>query len=148
MSPKLRFAGLQLCLALQSSHCHHRFTSLLAVGTALLPAVDTAFSSRILGFRPWLFFFTDSWVPTLAVFSSLKLSPLTATRNLCRPRFVATLDMRHWFTLEVLDSFQHTMTALGIGSIQLTPGLDLHPLQTSSCPELPGLTHPLQCHHS
>ena len=29
------------------------------------------------------------------------------------------------------------MTALGIGSTQLTPGLDLHPLQTSSCPELP-----------
>ena len=58
-APKLRFAGLQLCLALKSSHCHHRFTSLPAVGTALLPAVGTA-----------LFFalFTDSWVPTLAVF--------------------------------------------------------------------------------
>ena len=60
-SPTLRFAGLQLCTALQSSHCHHRFTSLPAVGTALLPAVGSALASRvlgslkrILGFRPWL----------------------------------------------------------------------------------------------
>ena len=67
-SPKLRFAGLQLCLALQSSHCHHRFTSLPAVGTALLPAVGCALASRVLGSLPWLFLFTDSWVPTLAVF--------------------------------------------------------------------------------
>ena len=46
-----------LSVALQSSHCHLVSTSLPAVGTALLPAVGTALSSRILGFRPWLFFF-------------------------------------------------------------------------------------------
>ena len=46
-----------LSVALQSSHCHLGTTSLPAVGTALLPAVGTALSSRILGFRPWLFFF-------------------------------------------------------------------------------------------
>ena len=105
-SPKLRFAGLQLCLALQSSHCHHRFTSLPAVGTALLPAVGCALASRVLGSLPWLFLFTDSWVPTLAVFfgSSLKLSPLTATRNLCRPRFVTTLDMMHCLLLKIIDN--------------------------------------------
>ena len=45
-----------LSVALQSSHCHLVSTSLPAVGTALLPAVGTALSSRILGFRPWLFF--------------------------------------------------------------------------------------------
>ena len=56
-SPTLRFAGLQLCTALQSSHCHRRFTSLPAVGTALLPAVDYALASRVLGSLPWLFFF-------------------------------------------------------------------------------------------
>ena len=28
-SPTLRFVGLQLCIALQSSYCHHRFTSSL-----------------------------------------------------------------------------------------------------------------------
>ena len=55
-SPTLRFAGLQLCTALQSSHCHHRFTSLPAVGTALLPAVGYALASRVLGSLPWLFF--------------------------------------------------------------------------------------------
>ena len=38
-----------LSVALQSSHCHLVSTSLPAVGTAL--------SSRILGFRPWLLFF-------------------------------------------------------------------------------------------
>ena len=99
-APKLRFAGLQLCLALQSSHCHHRFTSLPAVGTALLPAVGTAllpfalfygflgsdpgcFSSRrILGFRPWLFFFFF-----LGHHSNF------ATLNFCRTRFVTNLDM-------------------------------------------------------
>ena len=41
-SPTRRFVGLQLCTALHSSHCLHRFTSLPAVGTALLPAVGTA----------------------------------------------------------------------------------------------------------
>ena len=48
---------LLLSVALQSSHCHLVSTSLPAVGTALLPEVGTALSSRILGFRPWLFFF-------------------------------------------------------------------------------------------
>ena len=70
-SPTLRFAGLQLCTALQSSRCHHGFTSLPAVGTALLPAVGYALASLVLGSLPWLFF-TDSWVPTLAVFFFLK----------------------------------------------------------------------------
>ena len=46
-----------LSVALQSSHCHLVSMSLPAVGTALLLAVGTALSSRILGFRPWLFFF-------------------------------------------------------------------------------------------
>ena len=41
-SPTLRFVELQLCTALQSSHCHHRYTSLLVVGTALLLAVGYA----------------------------------------------------------------------------------------------------------
>ena len=98
-APKLRFAGLQLCLALKSSHCHHRFTSLPAVGTALLPAVGTAlfcftdswvptlaffffFLRRILGFRPWLFFFFF-----LGHHSNF------ATHFFFRPRFVTTLDM-------------------------------------------------------
>ena len=53
-------------------------------------------------------FFTDSWVPTLAVVfflrSSLKLSPLTASRNLCRPRFVTTLDMMHCLFLIFYNS--------------------------------------------
>ena len=63
--------------------------------------------------------FTGSWVPSLAVFlygflgsdpgcfffrSSLKLSPLTATRNLCRPRFVTTLDMMHCLLLKITDN--------------------------------------------
>ena len=64
-APKLRFAGLQLCLALQSSHCHHRFTSLPAVGIALLPAVGTALLLAV-----GTALFTDSWVPTLAFFFS------------------------------------------------------------------------------
>ena len=46
-----------LSVALQSSHCHLVSTSLPAVGTAPLPAVGTALSSRILGFRSWPFFF-------------------------------------------------------------------------------------------
>ena len=68
-SPTLRFAGLQLCPALQSSHCHHRFTSLPAVGTALLPSWVPS----------WLFFFTDSWVPTLAVFFFFQIITQTFT---------------------------------------------------------------------
>ena len=61
-SPTLRFVGLQLCTVLQSSHCHHRFTSLPAVGSALLLAVGYALASRVLGSLPWLFFhgFWDS----------------------------------------------------------------------------------------
>ena len=49
-SPTLRYVELQLCTALQFSHCHHRFTSLPAVGTALLPAVGYALASRVLFF--------------------------------------------------------------------------------------------------
>ena len=88
-SPKLRFAGLQLCLALQSSHCHHRFTSLPAVGTALLLSVGTTLSSRIFFGVPTLaVFLSRILVPTLAVFLQIitQTSPLTAIRNPCRPR--------------------------------------------------------------
>ena len=67
-SPTLRFAGLQLCTALQSSHCHHRFTSLRAVGTALLPAVGYALASRVLGSLPWLFFFFHGFLGSDPVF--------------------------------------------------------------------------------
>ena len=70
----------------------------------LLALLGTALSSRIFGFRPWLFFSSRilGVRPWLFFFkSSLKLAPLTATRNLCRPRFVTTLDM-HCLILKFL----------------------------------------------
>ena len=94
-----------LSVALQSSHCHLVSTSLPAVGTALLPAVGTALSSRILVFRPWLFFFVlhvrlirvlllTSWLthalslflPSPAAIGLLFLAPSTHCRllHLCR----------------------------------------------------------------
>ena len=36
--------------------------------------------------------------------SSLKFSPLIATRNLCRPRFVTTLDMMHCLLSKIIDN--------------------------------------------
>ena len=90
-----------LSVALQSSHCHLVSTS--------LPAVGTAISLRILGFRPWLFFFvlhvrlirvllltswlTDALSPVLrspAAIGLLFLAPSTHCRLLLLCRFLVS----------------------------------------------------------
>ena len=90
-----------LSVALQSSHCHLVSTSLPAVGTAL--------SSRILGLRPWLFFFVlhvrlirvlllTSWLthalspclPSPAAIGLLLLAPSTHCRLLLLCRFLVS----------------------------------------------------------
>ena len=90
-----------LSVALQSSHCHLVSTSLPAVGTAL--------SSRILAFRPWLFFFVlhvrlirvlllTSWLthalspflPSPAATGLLFLAPSTSCRLLLLCRFLVS----------------------------------------------------------
>ena len=96
-----------LSVALQSSHCHLVSTSLPAVGTALLPLA--LLSSRILGFRPWLFFFVlhvrlirvlllTSWLthalslflPSPAAIGLLFLAPSTHCRLLLLCRFLVS----------------------------------------------------------
>ena len=89
-----------LSVALQSTHCRLVSTSLPAVGTAL--------SSRILGFRPWLFFFVlhvrlirvlllISWLtralspfPSQAAIGLLFLAPSTHCRLLLLCRFLVS----------------------------------------------------------
>ena len=108
----LLWTTLTICLspwaalvALQSSHCHLVSTSLPAVGTALLtalPAVGTALSSRILGFRPWLFFFV------------------------LHVRLIRVLLLTSWLT-HALSLFLPSPAAIG-----LTVSRSKHALQTSS----------------
>ena len=83
-----------------------RLRLLLALLFCLLLALCSCFTGS---WVPSLdcYFFTDSWVPTLFL-SSLKLSPLTATRNLCRPRFVTTLDMMHCLLLKILFALENS----------------------------------------
>ena len=73
-----------------------RLCLLLALLFCLLLAV--LLLHRFLGPLPWRFFFF------FLKKKSLKLSPLTATRNLCRPRFVTTLDIMHCLHLQFIDN--------------------------------------------
>ena len=76
---------------------------------ASLPAVGTALRSR-----PWLFFFTGSWIPSLAVFSSRVLGS--------RPWlfvFLLVLLRTSWLTAS-LTTFLWSPTA--IGSMFRAPG--------------------------
>ena len=79
-----------LSVALQTSHCHLVSTSLPAVGTALLPAVGTALSSRILGFRPWLFFCPSRPSDPPGAVGLLFLAPSTHCRLLLLCRFLVS----------------------------------------------------------
>ena len=94
------------CSFLQYSHCHHRFTSLLGVGTVL--------SSRILGFRLWLFFFRSSI--TLIFTTDCNTKSLSST-------------VRHisCHALSLLWSFQQFLT-----NGNCSWRFDFRPLHTSS----------------
>ena len=97
VNPSLQFLGSTCLLpvALKSSHCHLVSTSLPAVGTALMPAVGAALSSRVL------------WVPSLAVsslilhVSPIRVLPLTSWLTdalspfLCRLLLLCCADS--WF---------------------------------------------------
>ena len=127
---KLRFAGLQLCLALLSSHCHHRFhvfANCWHCSFACGWHCSSSYGS--LGPIPGCFFFTDPWVPSRAFFfiSSLKLSPLAAIVH-GSSQLLAT----HCLLFEVLNKLlKHSGCSWDrFHPIQFFTRLNLYPLQT------------------